>query len=152
MRKTRLRQYLEPRVSIIVGTVSSERMPATCRAIAIRANEELTEFTVYVPVSTSQETVANVASTRRIAVACSRPLDHSTIQLKGAVGEVRLAAESDRDFVRGRLDAFADELADLGYPRKSIASLSHWPAFAIDFTPDELFEQTPGPNAGEPLR
>ena len=152
MLKARLREYLEPRVSIIVGTVSPEKMPASCRAIALRANEDVTTVTVYVPVATSQETVANVAATRRIAVACSRPATHSTIQFKGTVREVRLAPDSDREFVSGRLQAFADELGDYGYPRKSIGSMAHWPAFAIDVDVEALFEQTPGPNAGASLR
>ncbi|MBI2215538.1 MAG: hypothetical protein HYU52_17960 [Acidobacteria bacterium] len=152
MLQTRLREYLEPRVSIIVGTVSADRMPASCRAIALRANEELSVFTVYVPVATSQETVANVAATRRIAVACSRPRTHSTIQFKGAAREVRLAADEEREFVSGRLQAFADELGDLGYPRRSIGALAHWPAFAIEIAVEALFEQTPGPNAGVSLR
>lgn len=152
MLKTRLREYLEPRVSIIVGTVSAEKMPASCRAIAMRADEELREFTVYVPMATSQETIANVAATRRIAVACTRPLTHSTIQIKGTVREVRLASDSEREFVHGRLEAFADELADLGYPRRGISGIAHWPAFAIAIELEQLFEQTPGPNAGVPLR
>jgi hypothetical protein len=152
MLKTRLRQYLEPRMSIIVGSVSAERMPACCRAIAIKADDELRAFTVYVPVATSQETISNVAGNRRIAVACSRPLTHSTVQIKGTVREVRLAGEGERAFVSERLAAFADELGDLGFPRRNIASLAHWPAFAIDVQVEELFEQTPGPNAGVSLQ
>ncbi|MCM2314854.1 MAG: hypothetical protein NDJ92_06855 [Thermoanaerobaculia bacterium] len=152
MLQSRLREYLQPRVSIIVGSVSPARMPESCRAIAMRADGELRQFTVYVPVATSQETIANVAATRRIAVACTRPQTHSTIQIKGAVREVRLAADSEREFVRGRLEAFADELGDLGYPRRSITAIAHWPAFAIEIELEQLFEQTPGPNAGIPLR
>jgi hypothetical protein len=152
MLKTRLPEYLEPRVSIIVGTVSAERMPACCRAIAIRADDELSVFTVYVPVATSEETIANVASTRRIAVVCSRPLTHSTVQIEGTVREVRLAPEGERAFVSGRLAAFADELGDLGFPRGNIASLAHWPAFAIELAAEELYEQTPGPDAGISLQ
>lgn len=152
MLKARVREYLEPRMSIIVGTVSAERMPACCRAIAIKADDELSAFTVYVPVATSQETIANVAATRRIAVVCSRPLTHSTIQIKGTVSEVRLAAEGEREFVSGRLAAFADELGDLGFPRRNVASLAHWPAFAIEVAAEEMYEQTPGPNAGISLR
>lgn len=152
MLETRVREYLEPRMSIIVGTVSAEKLPACCRAIAIKADDELRTFTVYVPVSTSQETIANVASTRRIAVVCSRPLTHSTIQLKGSVREVRLAGEGERAFVSGRLAAFIEELRDLGFPHQGIASLAHWPAFAIEATVEETYEQTPGPNAGVPLR
>jgi len=152
MLKTRVREYLEPRMSITVGTVSSEKMPACCRAIAIKADDALASFTVYVPVATSQETIANVASTRRIAVVCSRPLNHSTIQIKGSVREVRLASEAEHAFVSERLAAFADELGDFGFPRRNVASLAHWPAFAIEIAAEELYEQTPGPNAGNSLR
>lgn len=139
-------------MSILVGTVSADGTPAACRATAVRADDDLATLTVYVAVATSQETVANVAATRRIAVVCSRPLTHSTIQIKGPVRQVRLAGDDEREFLAERHAAFATELADLGFPKNAVGAVAHWPSFAIELAIEEIFEQTPGPAAGVPLR
>jgi hypothetical protein len=127
-------------------------MPSCCRAIALVQGADSRLFTVYVPVATGQQTIANVATTRRLAIVCSRPTDHSTMQLKGTTSGVRVAREDERELVAGRVDQFADALAQLGMPRRVTRRLAHWPAFAIDVAVEEIYEQTPGPQAGVSLQ
>ncbi|HVR41194.1 MAG TPA: hypothetical protein VMU84_19020 [Thermoanaerobaculia bacterium] len=138
--------------SLLVGTVDAKGIPACCRAVGVRSNDDLATITVFVPVATSRDVIANIASTRRIAVVTSFPPDHVSVQLKGTTTGVRLAADDDEAFTRGCVDAFAEILHDLGIPRRIVRSFNHWPAFAIDMTVDEVFEQTPGPKAGTALR
>jgi hypothetical protein len=135
-------------VSVIVGTVDAEGFPTCCRGIAIASRDDLETVTVYLPASTAQETVANVATTRRVAVACTHPLSHESIQVKGLARAVRLAPPGDEAFVRQRLEEFADVLDEVGLPRNVTRRLSHWPAFAIDVSVEQVFNQTPGPKAG----
>jgi hypothetical protein len=49
------------------------------------------------------------------------------------------------------LEALADVLDSIGVPRRLTRSVAHWPAFAIRIRVEQIFEQTPGPNAGSPL-
>jgi|SRR6185369_5595472 len=139
-------------MSIIVGTVSPDGLPAGCRAIAVVSSDEMKTVTVYVPMATSREVVANVAATKRLAIVGSYPPDHSTMQLKGTTTAVRLAGDDEHELVRTRLERFADVLHAIGVPRRLIRSINYWPAFAIDMKVEEVFEQTPGPKAGTPLR
>jgi len=64
---------------------------------------------------------------------------------------VKMAPPEDEPFVTKRLHEFADVLDLLGLPRKVTHRIAHWPAFAIDVTVEQVFDQTPGPKAGTPL-
>jgi hypothetical protein len=152
MISSRAHRCLEPGLSIIVGTVDAQGVPTTCRAVAVASDDGLETLTVYVPVATSHTTVQNLATTKRLAVAATHPLTNAATQLKGTAVETRLARDNECAHVRTRLEAFADVLESIGVPRRLTRSVAHWPAFAIHIRVEQIFEQTPGPNAGSPLR
>lgn len=139
-------------MSVLVGTADDAGMPACCRGIALVPDENLSSAVVYVPVATSRDVVANAATTKRLAVMASHPIDHISIQLKGTVQNVRLAREDEAALVRVRLEAFVDVLDRIGVPRQIARSIRHWPAFALEMKVDEIYDQTPGPKAGAAIR
>lgn len=151
MSQEKLRSFATGGVSVIVGTVDADGIPTCCRGIAVASRDDFDTVTVYVPAATGQETVANVATTRRVAISCSRPLSHETIQIKGVTRGVRLAPPTDEPLVRERLEQLGDVLEQIGFPRKVTSSVTCWPAFAIDVSVEQVFDQTPGPNAGVEL-
>jgi hypothetical protein len=53
--------------------------------------------------------------------------------------------------VRTRLHEFAEVLEAVGLPVRVTNSMSHWPAFAIDVSVEQVFDQTPGPKAGNEI-
>jgi hypothetical protein len=139
-------------MSVFVGTVSPDGLPSGCRAIGAVTADDLKTITVYIPMATSREVIANIAATKRLAIVGTYPPDHSTMQLKGTTTGVRLARDDEHDFVHDRLERFADVLYAVGIPRRVTRSINYWPAFAVDMNVEEVFEQTPGPKAGMPLR
>lgn len=147
----KLQRFIEGGISVFVGTADADRIPTCCRAIALTTRDNFETVTVYLPAATGQETIANVATTRRVAIAATEPLSHGSIQIKGVSRGVRLAPPADEELVRTRLHQFADVLADLGLPRHVTHRITHWPAFAIEVSVEEVFDQTPGPKAGTPL-
>jgi len=151
MSKDRLPKFIGPGIALFVGTVDAEGIPSCCRAIALTTKDDFDTVTVYVPAATSQEILANVATTRRVAIVGTEPLSHDSIQIKGLTRGVRLAPAEDKDFVAGRLDGFAGVLDAIGVPRGLTRSVAHWPAFAIDVSVEQVFDQTPGPKAGVQL-
>jgi len=144
----KLQRFVEGGISVFVGTVDADKIPTTCRAIALTTKDNFETVTVYVPAATAQETIANVATTRRVAIAATEPLSHGSIQIKGVSLGVRLAPPSDEQFVRSRLHQFADALDQFGQPRRVTHRIAHWPAFAIEVSVEQVFDQTPGPKAG----
>jgi hypothetical protein len=94
----------------------------------------------------------NIATTKRVAITVTEPLTHTSTQLKGTTLDVRLAREDEAAFVRARRDAIAETLDAIGVPRRVTQNVTCWPAFAVTARVDAIFDQTPGPNAGAPLR
>ena len=147
----KLQRFVEGGISVFVGTVDADKIPTCCRAIALSTSNDFETVTVYIPAATGQETIANVATTRRVAISASEPLSHGSIQIKGVSRGVKLAPAAEEEFVRMRLHQFADVLAELGLPRRVTHRIAHWPAFAIEVSVEQVFDQTPGPKAGTPL-
>lgn len=153
MSNDRVRQCaFEEGMSVIVGTADLEGVPAGCRGIAVRTAPDFSTVTVYVPVATSRDIVANAATTKRLAVVATNVFDAASLQMKGAVTAVRLADDAEEAFVRTRLDKFAEALDVLGIPKRVTKALNHWPAFALEMKIDEIYDQTPGPKAGVAVR
>lgn len=148
---TRVRRCLDAGMSLLVATVNSQLVPVCCRAIALASADDLTTVTVYLPLATSHETIQNVATTHRMAIAATFPLDNFSVQLKGTTGDARIARDDEAAFVRSRLASFADVLDTIGVPRRATLNAACWPAFAVDMRVEQAFEQTPGPNAGTRL-
>lgn len=148
MTSEKLRRCVETGLSVLVGAVSANGMPSCCRGVAITSGDDLATLTVYVPVATSHALVADVATTRRIAVYASHPIDHCSVQFKGTTTSVRLAQPDEAPLLRTRLSEFADILELIGLPRNITMSVTHWPAYALEVNVAEVFDQTPGPTAG----
>lgn len=149
---TRMKRWSEEGVSVLIGTVDGEGFPTCCRGVAIVPSDDLETATVYLPVATGQETIANIATTRRLAVAMAHPIDHSSTQFKGTSRAVRLARADESEMVRARFESFGALLEEIGLPRKILQKVAWWPAFAIEMQIEQVFDQTPGPKAGMAIR
>jgi hypothetical protein len=148
----RLQKCVEPGVSVIVGSVDAAGNPACCRAVGLRTTNDLATVTVFVPMATSHETIANVAATRRLAVVTTHPISHCATQLKGTVETTRPAREDEEAFIDQHFSSFGGVLNAIGYPPRLTKSVVQWPAFALEMRVEEIYEQSPGPKAGTRLR
>jgi hypothetical protein len=148
----RIRRCLEAGNSILVGTADTHGTPSCCRAIALTSDDDLKTVSVYLPIATSQPIIKDIATTHRMAVAATHIVEHFSVQLKGTANTARLACNEEAALIEERLESLADVLFTLGIPRRLTRSVAHWPAFVVDMRVEEVFEQTPGPNAGARLR
>jgi len=85
-------------------------------------------------------------------VTVMHPPDNCATQVKGTLVDVRLAEDAERGFVSAQFTALTDVLDRIGVPRRLSRSIAHWPAFAVRMRVEQMFEQTPGPQAGSPLK
>jgi hypothetical protein len=152
MLDSRLKRCLEGGLSLLVGSADAAGVPSCCRAVAFTPAPDLATATIYVPLATSQDTIRNLATTRRVAVAATHIIDHCSTQLKGTAHTVRVARDDEAVLVKSQLQAFSEMLAAVGVPRRIMRSVAFWPAFAIEMKVEDVFDQTPGPNAGVRLR
>ena len=87
------------------------------------------------------------------SVAVTRPKTHETLQLKGTVLDIVPLSDDDRAAMTAYQDSFVDELAQIGYRTEFTRTLlaGSEDCVAVVFEPTEMFNQTPGPKAGEKL-
>ena len=146
-----LAEFIEAGVSVQVGTRDAQLVPECQRAVGARAEPDREQVTVYVPCGVGERIAANARATGRIAVCYARIADHHSIQLKGAVSEVRLAEASERERIERYLQSLAEAFGSIGLPHAITLRLARWPCFAIRFRVESSFVQTPGPGAGRPV-
>lgn len=145
---------LRPGVSLAAATCDESNVPRIGRCVGCRVSKDRSSVTVLIASQQYQAFFEALRATRAIAVVCSLPSTHRTIQLKGSEAVIEPLARGDVDIVASFVDSFVIELASLGYP-EDLARAYHWcdPAElrAVRFMPAAAFEQTPGPGAGAPL-
>jgi hypothetical protein len=146
-----LADFVESGVSILVGTADERLRPACMRALGARVSQDRASVTVFVPEASARAILANLAANGRVAVAFSRPLDHRSIQIKGACLGTRPASADDRGVQERYRAAYFEQLHAVGVPRAVARRIAWWPSVAVDVRVTELYEQTPGPGAGRRL-
>ena len=82
----------------------------------------------------------------------SEPTTHRTIQLKSGNASVAGLQKRDEKLIREYADAFVAHVCSIGFEESLVRALiwsDRATLAAVTFTPEEVFEQTPGPGAGK---
>lgn len=146
-----LARFIESGISVLVGTRDARLRPDGLRAAGIQADPTSGTLTVFLPQATCERALANLADNGRIAVTVTRAIDHRSLQIKGRAIEIRSASLAERKFIEQYLDLLAVDWGHVGVPRRSTRAMNFWPASTVRVAAETLFEQTPGPDAGQSL-
>jgi hypothetical protein len=141
-------------VSVIVGSRDANLRPSVMRGVGSRVEADGTSVTVYLSRPQSRQLLQDVAATGHIAVVFSEPSTHRTVQLKASRVTQRPAGPDDAPVLAAYLASMEREIQAVGFrPELTRAMLAHRleDVVALTFTPEQAFEQTPGPRAGAPL-
>ena len=140
--------FLEGPNSLVIATQDGQLVPEVTRALALRCDGG-DRVTVTLPARIAGRAVANLAVEPRIAVGVNRPSSHRTYQLKGRVLAVTEAPLAGRERVEAAFAAFANEVTMVGLPPRLLQAVVRWPVIEILVEVAEIYDQTPGPGAGE---
>ena len=138
-------------VSVHVATRDARLRPSVMRAMGSRVDVAAGTVTVYLARRQSRELIADLESNGHVAVMFSAPSTMRTVQLKAGRAELRAATEDDRPVLEQYLRAMEREIAAVGYPAPLVRAMFAWrldDLVALTVTPEQVFEQTPGPKAG----
>ena len=144
--------YLQAGISITVATRDGDLRPDGARAWGVRVHEDGEHLTVFLYEGAAPDVLRNLEAHPQIALAFDRPTDNRACQLKGLFVRSRRARDDEEDEVARQVDGFLRELETLGIPRAMTGGWRSWPCIAVELRVTHLYEQTPGPGAGEPLR
>ncbi|KQT14111.1 hypothetical protein [Ramlibacter sp. Leaf400] len=141
-------------VSVIVGSRDEALRPSLMRAVGSEVATDGASITVFLARSQSRQLLQDIASTGHVAAVFSEPSSHRTVQLKARQASIRAATEADRPALDSYLASMEHEIERVGYTRvMARAMLAHRleDLVAVTFTPEQAFDQTPGPRAGSTL-
>ncbi len=145
--------WLQRPLSFIVGGRDARHRPHLMRAVAGWLSEDRRRFSLLMPERHGGALLADLRANACIAVVCSEPSSHRTLQLKGRGAQLLPADADDEARALRYLAGFAAEIGQIGFPARIAEALlaPGGPVWRIEFEIEAAFEQTPGPSAGEPL-
>jgi hypothetical protein len=143
-----LAAFLQEGVGIHIGTRNAALQPNGTRALAVSVDDEGVHVVVYVAETAAARILPDLEANGQIAVGFGRPIDDRACQVKGVFIGARAATEAERPAVSAQWNGFLGSLEQIGIPRAATKSWVTWPAVAIRFRVNALFNQTPGPDAG----
>ena len=138
-------------VSVIVSSRDAKLRPSIMRAVGSRVERDGQDITVYLSRPSSRQVIQDIAATGQVAVVFSEPSTHRTVQLKASRAEIRSAVADDAPVLAAYLASMEHEIQQVGIaPPLTRAMLAHRleDVVAVRFTPEQAFDQTPGPRAG----
>lgn len=145
--------FLQSGVAIDLATRDEHHAPRLARGLGCRVGPR-GQVTVFMANRLADDFLHAVTTTRTIAAVFCLASTHRAIQLKGSDAAVAPARKTDRQIVERVTQAFAVDIACFGLDERfARAEMTYRPEelMAITFTPDVVFEQTPGPSAGTRL-
>ena len=142
--------FLERTLAIEVAACSPDFIPSSARAYAVRV--EGARVKLFIERNLASELIQNLLSSNRIAAVFCLPESEKAIQIKGTDIQLAPVTAEDLLLIQTYCDGFVDQVCPLGYMRPFLAAYiacDTSQAVAISFTPTDVFEQTPGPLAGQ---
>jgi hypothetical protein len=146
-----LATLLHDGVGIHIGTRNERLEPNGTRAIAARVDEGGKHLVVYLSEVAARRILPDLLSNGLAAVVFARPRDDRACQVKGTYVSHRPVKERERVKALAQWNAFLESLEYIGIPARAAATWVHVADIAICLEVTAVFEQTPGPQAGQPL-
>ncbi len=144
--------FIESGLSVHVATRNRALVPEGSIGWAARVHPDREHITVYLQEEAVKPLLKNLKQHTEIAVLLELPSTHRACQVKGTFVRSRKAPVSTKRIIAGQLDSFRADLESFGVPRIMNELWEFWPAVELEVRVLQLFEQTPGPGAGEPLK
>lgn len=141
-------------VSAIVASRDAAHRPSLMRAVGASITPDGTGISVYLNRPASTQLLADLQASGQIAVVFSDPSTHRAVQVKASRVQLRDAAAADAPQLQRYLRAMEGRLEPMGFgPRytRTMLSLAPGDVVVLTFTPEQAYDQTPGPKAGASL-
>jgi hypothetical protein len=143
--------FLESGVAIVVATRDDDLQPEIARGWGLEVDTTAGTATLCLDAPPGSRTRTNLAGNGALAVTCSRPSTYRTVQLKGSALELREPTGEQLTAARRHLEAFVEEVGKVGVEPEGARTFLGDELVSVTFDVRELYDQTPGPRAGERL-
>jgi hypothetical protein len=147
-----LAAFLESGLSITAASRDAELQAEGACAWASRVHPDRAHLTLFLYEKAVTPFLRNLETHPEIAALFDQPTTHRACQVKGVFVSSRRGRAAERAEIERQVDGFRRELEGIGIPRALTVGWKIWPCVAVQVRVTQLYEQTPGPGAGEPLR
>jgi hypothetical protein len=144
-------EFVTGGVSILLASRNAALMPSVARATGCRAlRDERETLRLIISATQAGQLLEDVRESGMISATFTLPKTHRTLQFKGNDAHIASIDAMDRVAIDAYRQAFATVIWPLGFADRFAQAFLATPAdeVAIEFTPAEAFQQTPGPAAG----
>lgn len=145
---------LNQHCDVVLSSGSAAAVPSLCWGMAGRVLDDRRTVEAWVRDDQARQFLADVRATGKVAAVFSEPFTNVAVQLKGRGGSVRAATRDDAAFLREHVGHMVAELARVNFGEAFARNFFEhpWTLLAVvRFEATEVFVQTPGPRAGQPL-
>jgi hypothetical protein len=142
-------------ISSAVAARGASNQPSIAKGLAVRVRSDQRVVEVFVDADRSVPLLQHLRAGSPVAIVCSEPQSHRTIQVKGQRADIEPVAAGDEKFVAERVDALVAHIVPLGYradPLRAYWAFTPTKLVKVVFAASAAFLQTPGPGAGAPLK
>jgi hypothetical protein len=137
-----------------LGTRDAHLRPAHTLAVGGLVHEDRQTVTVFVPADRAQRIAADLDGNGRVALGIGQA-SHEAYQVKGTYLSRRPTEAGDVARQEAYREALLADALSAGYPaeiaRPFTQGFAYTPGVAITFRAEEVYLQTPGPEAGSRL-
>jgi hypothetical protein len=146
--------FLEGGQAIALASRGSDHRPSIAMALACRVSATQDGLTLLLPRMQAWQLLADVAGSGRLAAVFSQPRTHRSIQVKAIDAFETVPEAEDGGLVARQRESATLALAALGYDADFLRVMFDYAPgdlTAIQMGVDEVFDQSPGPRAGQRL-
>ena len=146
--------FVQCGVAAILGVLGKDGLPLVGSGAGCRIRDGNT-LRFFLAARRNAGLLEAVAAGSAVAATFSRARDHRSIQLKASGALTCPPLPEDIAEITRQSAVLADELVELGYTRAqalAYAAFDPTDLAVVEFVPQRVFTQTPGPGAGAELR
>jgi hypothetical protein len=146
--------FLETRASLVLSAASESLVPELCLAGACLASQDRRRLRVVFDRRSAGPLLALLPGSGLVALAGSQLITMRTVQVKGSGASIEPLPTAERHLVAESVARMRIEFEKIGFHHPyAVTLLDYDPAelCCVAFTPTAVFDQTPGPQAGQPI-
>jgi len=139
--------------SLMLGTRNSDLQPTIQRAFGVRLADDCSQISFFIPKKLSEKTLSHLKQNARAAATVVDPNTHQTLQFKGSFVSSADCTESDMQVFYETMNGFG-QVIERFFGAEALAQMQAFnllPLVSITFKIEDIFNQTPGPGAGQKI-
>ena len=144
-----LAAFVRSGVAIVVATRDDDMTPEITRAWGADVVIDGASLTICVTAPPGSKTRANLEHNGAIAVNFTLPTTYRSAQMKGSVVDVHDPSPAELARVERHIELFVEQTEQVGLSAAGARQLAERNLLAVTIAVRELYDQTPGPNAGK---